>query len=316
MSEYGQAQQYVLGLGSNMGSSHALFALLPEVLQSRADVRVLACSSLYRTAPLGPAQADFLNAALRIETPLAPRPLLDRLQGIEARFGRRRLERWGPRTLDLDLLWWSAGEFDAADLRIPHPGLLERSFALSPLLEVLPEADASWRVRAAALGQEGVRRRQPWWAPSLEAFRQGERQGLVSCALDPLSALARVASALVAEAGASVAPEGSEVRLLRAPIEPREALHTLHQALGASPDFRAVRLVVEPGEEGFLTFRLWGERVEGEGAPLMAEPVLQDLDCQVSLGDDDLVRLRASWRGGPISIPTSADFSRVDDQKS
>ena len=103
--------------------------------------RVLAVSRVYETSPVGgPPQGDYLNAAVLLEWELAPETLLEALHGIEAHFGRVRDERWGARTLDLDVLWIEGRVVDTPRLTVPHPRLTERAFALLPLLEIVPGA--------------------------------------------------------------------------------------------------------------------------------------------------------------------------------
>lgn len=98
-----------------------------------------AVSSLWETAPIGDIpQGDYLNAVVRIDTVAGPRPLLGTLLDIEADAGRERRERWGPRTLDLDLLLYGDAVIDGVGLRVPHPRMGERRFVLEPLAEVWP----------------------------------------------------------------------------------------------------------------------------------------------------------------------------------
>ena len=130
---------FVVGLGSNLGDREATLLRAERILAARQDIDVIARSALYATAPVGPPQPDYLNAALRLETELSPRELLDVLLEIERLLGRVRAERWGPRTLDLDILFWTGGEVDEPGLRVPHPRLAERAFAVAPLLDVAPE---------------------------------------------------------------------------------------------------------------------------------------------------------------------------------
>lgn len=130
----------IVGLGSNVGDRLATFRrAVAEV--SRAGV-VRARSRIYETAPIGPAQPPFLNAAIAVDTALAPSDLLRELRRIEAELGRRRERelRWGPRTLDLDVLWIDDRIVHEPDLVVPHPRLHERAFAVAPLLEVAPDA--------------------------------------------------------------------------------------------------------------------------------------------------------------------------------
>jgi 2-amino-4-hydroxy-6-hydroxymethyldihydropteridine diphosphokinase len=98
-------------------------------------------SSIYETAPVGgPDQGAYLNAVVVVETDLEPRRLLDVMLDVESRMGRVRRERWGPRTIDLDLLLYGGSAVDEPGLTVPHSRLTERRFALEPLLEVWPEA--------------------------------------------------------------------------------------------------------------------------------------------------------------------------------
>lgn len=130
--------RYVVGLGSNLGDRFS--TLKSAVLALGALGRVLRLSSVYETAPLGPAQPDYLNAAVLLESGLSPRDLLTALLAIEQRHGRQRRERWGARTLDLDLLIGVGLSRTEPGLRLPHPELSRRAFALRPLLDVLPDA--------------------------------------------------------------------------------------------------------------------------------------------------------------------------------
>jgi 2-amino-4-hydroxy-6-hydroxymethyldihydropteridine diphosphokinase len=128
----------VVGLGANLGDPAA--TLVAAVAELSLVGRVTAISALYETDPVGPPQPAYLNAAVRVRFEGPARGLLGALLDIERRHGRVRRDRWGPRTLDLDLLW-IAGEAVIEDgLVVPHPRLAERRFALVPLLEVAPEA--------------------------------------------------------------------------------------------------------------------------------------------------------------------------------
>jgi 2-amino-4-hydroxy-6-hydroxymethyldihydropteridine diphosphokinase len=138
----------VIGLGANVGDRHAAFDAVLAVLHARADVQVIASSPRYETAPLllpGAAPQDpYLNGAVRVTTELDPHALLDVCLTIESALGRVRRERWGPRTIDLDLLF--ALDARGAPIRLatdrltlPHPGLRDRDFARRPLLDVAPD---------------------------------------------------------------------------------------------------------------------------------------------------------------------------------
>jgi 2-amino-4-hydroxy-6-hydroxymethyldihydropteridine diphosphokinase len=133
----------VVGVGSNLGAREALIRGAGALLNARGGIEVREVSEIYETEPLGPPQPRYLNAAFRLETTLAPAELLRVLLRTERRLGRRRVpdERWGPRSIDLDLLWDERGPHESPGLRVPHPELENRSFALAPLLDVAPELD-------------------------------------------------------------------------------------------------------------------------------------------------------------------------------
>jgi len=129
-----------VAMGSNLGDREAHLAAATEALRARPDVRVMAVSALYETAPVGPPpQGPYLNAALHLRTQLAPRALLACLLAIEAARGRQRSAgRWSARTLDLDLLFYGSVTLDEPGLCVPHPHLHERAFVLVPLCDVAP----------------------------------------------------------------------------------------------------------------------------------------------------------------------------------
>jgi 2-amino-4-hydroxy-6-hydroxymethyldihydropteridine diphosphokinase len=127
-----------LGLGSNVGDRRAHLETALERLRARLEV--LKVSRFVATEPVGgPPQEEFLNAAALVETELSPRALLDLAHELEDTAGRRRDVRWGPRTLDIDLLLYGDEVVQDADLVIPHPRLHERRFVLEPLAEIAPD---------------------------------------------------------------------------------------------------------------------------------------------------------------------------------
>jgi 2-amino-4-hydroxy-6-hydroxymethyldihydropteridine diphosphokinase len=163
-------RSYVVGLGANLGDRVATLKSAVLALQAHGDVQAI--SDLYETAAVGPPQPDYLNAAVRLESALAPGRLLLELLTIERAHGRERRERWGPRTLDLDLLYSPALLLNEPDLTLPHPELARRAFALTPLLDVTPSAvdphsGARYADLLAALGEPGLRRLEtaPTWDP-------------------------------------------------------------------------------------------------------------------------------------------------------
>ena len=143
--------QAFIALGANLGDPVATIRAAFEALNELPESRLLACSELYRTAPVGmTGQPEFVNAAARIETTLAPEALLDALLAIEHRFGRIRAERNGPRTLDLDILLYDDLVIDTPRLTLPHPRLHLRAFVLYPLADLAPDLALPGRGTLAA----------------------------------------------------------------------------------------------------------------------------------------------------------------------
>ena len=131
-----------VGLGANIGPRETTLVRAVDRLRATDGIEVLAVSQLRETEPVGVVdQPPFLNGAVELETALAPRELLDVLLEIERALGRERHERWGPRTVDLDLLVYGDEIVDEPGLSVPHPRLHERRFALEPLSELAPELD-------------------------------------------------------------------------------------------------------------------------------------------------------------------------------
>lgn len=128
----------VIGMGANLGAR--LQSMRQGATQIASFCEVSAVSALYESFPVGPSQPLFLNAALLVRCALEPEVLLTRLLAIEHELGRIRTQRWGPRTLDLDILWIREGSHQSASLVVPHPHLAERCFAIMPLLDVAPTA--------------------------------------------------------------------------------------------------------------------------------------------------------------------------------
>jgi 2-amino-4-hydroxy-6-hydroxymethyldihydropteridine diphosphokinase len=123
-----------VALGSNLGQREVFLAKAREAIARLKKTRVLAETAVEETAPVGPVtQGPFLNQMIAIETELSPRDLLSELQRIESESGRVRAERWGPRTLDLDIVMFDRQTSRDADLTIPHPELANRDFWLNEL---------------------------------------------------------------------------------------------------------------------------------------------------------------------------------------
>ena len=128
----------VIGLGSNLGDREDW--LRQAIARLRDELDVTAVSHIYESEPVGPPQPRYLNAAVLIRWDSLPHALLEILLSIEKAMGRERNERWGPRTIDLDVLWIEGVSVSNETLTVPHAELANRAFALLPLLELVPDA--------------------------------------------------------------------------------------------------------------------------------------------------------------------------------
>ncbi len=128
-----------LALGSNLGDRAATLQQAVDGLGAAAGVHVVDVSKVYETDPVGPAQPDYLNAVVAVDTDLDARGLLELARRLERDAGRVRGERWGPRTLDVDVLLFGNDRIDEPDLVVPHPRMWEREFVLAPLADVAPD---------------------------------------------------------------------------------------------------------------------------------------------------------------------------------
>jgi 2-amino-4-hydroxy-6-hydroxymethyldihydropteridine diphosphokinase len=142
----------VLGLGANLGDPEAALRGAVAAIDALPDTAVIAASHVYRTSPVGgPEQPDYCNAVVRIHTELAPAELLSAVLNIEQVWQRTREVRWGPRTLDIDVLTYGTVRQDDPVLTLPHPRAHERGFVLVPWLEIDPDAELPGHGRIDAL---------------------------------------------------------------------------------------------------------------------------------------------------------------------
>ncbi|PCH65626.1 MAG: 2-amino-4-hydroxy-6-hydroxymethyldihydropteridine diphosphokinase [Gammaproteobacteria bacterium] len=126
-----------IGLGSNLERPLEQIKTAVKDMQLMSETKFIACSSLYKSPPMGPQdQPDYINAVIELDTELAPHLLLDHLQKIEQQHGRIRKRHWGERTLDLDLLVYGDVVISDERLTVPHPGIATRAFVLYPLAEL------------------------------------------------------------------------------------------------------------------------------------------------------------------------------------
>jgi 2-amino-4-hydroxy-6-hydroxymethyldihydropteridine diphosphokinase len=160
-----------LGLGGNIGDPVASMGQALRALDSRNDTNVRAVSPVYKTPPWGKTdQAWFHNACAEVETALEPEALLASCLDIEARMKRQRLERWGPRIIDIDVLVYEGmDKFESPTLTLPHPRMTERAFVLVPLADIAPELMvsgrpvAAWRELCDKTGMTKARNDGGWW---------------------------------------------------------------------------------------------------------------------------------------------------------
>ena len=135
-----------IGIGANLGDARANVEDAFVRLAALPATTLLACSSLWRTAPIDSSGDDYINAVASIDTALAPQALLDAVRAIELAHGRERPYRNAPRTLDLDILLYGDRQIDSPTLSVPHPRMHQRAFVLAPLCEIAPD------IRIAGLG--------------------------------------------------------------------------------------------------------------------------------------------------------------------
>lgn len=131
--------QTAIALGSNLGDSVGILEAAATELAAIPGIKIQAKSSWYITKAVGPPQPDYLNGCITLQVEITPKELLQTLLAIEQKFGRVRHQKWGPRSLDLDLLLYDDLIIDTPNLQIPHPRMQERAFVLVPLAEIAPD---------------------------------------------------------------------------------------------------------------------------------------------------------------------------------
>ncbi|MDP9329424.1 MAG: 2-amino-4-hydroxy-6-hydroxymethyldihydropteridine diphosphokinase [Actinomycetota bacterium] len=167
------AETAFIGLGSNLGDRLSSLQAALDLLGAEPGIEVVSSSRVWESDPVGgPVQPDFLNAVVRVETSLTPRDLLLVCHQVEAALGRVRDVRWGPRTVDVDLLLFGHETVDEMDLTLPHPRMTRRAFVLLPLLELDPDVCSpdGKRLVDVRLGPEAAAGARPF-APPLKVSR-------------------------------------------------------------------------------------------------------------------------------------------------
>ncbi len=161
------ATRAFLALGSNLGDRLANLRGAVELLAKRDGIEVVRSSRVYETEPVGPPQPAYLNAVIEVATTLSPTELLRASQAVEEALGRVRTERWGPRTIDVDILTFDEVEVTEPDLVIPHPRMHERGFVLVPLgeLDTDPMLPGGRRLSSIRLAPDAVLGVRPFAPP-------------------------------------------------------------------------------------------------------------------------------------------------------
>ncbi|ANV22747.1 2-amino-4-hydroxy-6-hydroxymethyldihydropteridine diphosphokinase [Rhizobium sp. S41] len=159
-----------LGLGGNIGDAAAAMARALRELDAHGDCRLMAVSNLYRTPPWGKTdQADFFNCCALVETSLSAPALLERCLDIEKGMKRVRTERWGPRTIDIDVLTFGNQSIVTESIEVPHPRMTERAFVLMPLADIAPDLQVrgksvrEWLQQADKSGIVSANEKREWW---------------------------------------------------------------------------------------------------------------------------------------------------------
>jgi len=128
-----------LGIGSNLGDRRKYIQLAIEKIQSLSNTQLLKSASICESLPIGPSgQGEYLNTAIKIKTSLSPKELLSNLKNIEKELGRKKSQCWGPRVIDIDILFYNSKVLNFKSLTIPHLLLHKRNFVLKPLVEIAP----------------------------------------------------------------------------------------------------------------------------------------------------------------------------------
>lgn len=162
-SSTSEGSEAYIALGANLGDREATLMQAISLLHAHPEIEVLRCSKLYETDPVGMVdQPNFVNMAVALRTTLEPEALLHVMLDTELKLGRERTIRWGPRTVDLDLLWMQGRQMDTELLTLPHPRMMERAFVLVPMAVLVTEEEAELKEQIQAAlnvldGKDGVR---------------------------------------------------------------------------------------------------------------------------------------------------------------
>jgi 2-amino-4-hydroxy-6-hydroxymethyldihydropteridine diphosphokinase len=276
----------VVGLGGNLGARAALLRAACALLDAQPGLSVLARSLVYETPPRGPPLPDSLNAALLVEWVGRADSLFAVMSHAEQLLGRERRERWGARTIDLDLLLWSGGPIHTSALDVPHPGTFQRSFVLGPLRDVLPGLASELEARLGELAERRGERLSPGRPLLEEPVREHTDGAVLVRGESAADLLADVAGALAELAGAPLPrPRAALAFALDGPLEAcGERLLT--QVRGAwTAGFHVERAVVTRADENGFAGVLLGDQV---GVPVALPEVRLEAPIGQGQGQADL----------------------------
>lgn len=281
-------QTVIIGLGTNLGSREVNLRAAVDSIGRLPECRVLVASPIYQTAPVGPPQPLYLNAAVRVETGLEVDRLLDYLKKIEVALGRETTERWGARIIDLDILWSDTVKMRTSRLTIPHACLEDRAFALAPLLDVAPQLAERYACRLNALGgkpdQVGKLDQPPDW----RLVTSGDRYEIEIRSLDQFDALGLALSGLANHCWQQRRDKALEIEVVQKDCTPgHECQAFVRQTVElVRSGFRYSWALVSTLHSGRVCGRLAGQRTYGQPIEM----------ADVDVGDSaDPAKILLSW---------------------
>ena len=273
-----QGATLVIGAGSNLGGRTSILRMARALVEAAFESTVRA-APVWDTAPLGPVQPRYLNTAFAVAFDGDLHDALDRCRTVEISLGRVRRERWGPRTLDLDLLWHSHRSVHSETLDVPHPGLRERTFALDPLLALVRD-EALAVVRAAMPATDGRAALGERFETSRDALRSlrvhaSDRCDLVAAALE--AALVAFDTAPAVEASRAFEIGVKHGRSDAAPARITDVLRAAQDVL-AQRGLRLHRAAVLAADDDLTRVVLLGSRGPADGADALVCTGVRDVD--------------------------------------